>query len=305
MFSNSAYFRKEARALWQYHRTTNMLSLASIVIIFMLVGVMLVGYIVSQNVVSTMMEEGNMKVFLLEGAGDQQLDQVNARILDIQGVVSSEVIHKDEAQERMAKVLGEDKDVLTLFDENPFEAFIDVTMNIEASDYIASEIEAMPDVSRVVNHQEVLDQIRGISSVVMTLGIIFLVGILVASAILIGHMIRQGIYLHKEQIETLKLLGAPNHFIHTPFYMIGLWMTILGAVVAGIILTLILVIAYPILTGALVFMPLPSLKQLLAGLWLILPLLGILLGWVGGYTGLSSSKEVKELSIESTKELID
>ena len=40
----------------------------------------------------------------------------------------------------------------------------------------------------------------------------------ISALVVISHIIRQGIYNSRDQINTLKLLGAPDSFIGFPFY---------------------------------------------------------------------------------------
>ena len=57
---------------------------------------------------------------------------------------------------------------------------------------------------------------------------------LVSSVLLISNTIRISIFSRRNEIEVMKLVGASDSFVRTPFVLEGLFQGIIGAVVAGI-----------------------------------------------------------------------
>jgi cell division transport system permease protein len=101
-------------------------------------------------------------------------------------------------------------------------------------------------------------------------------------------MIRQGIYHNRDQIKTLRLLGAPDGFIGFQFVLVGFLLTFGGGLLAAVLITILINRGYGQLGGTLPFIPLPSRERLLLGLVTLLLSGSAALGILGSLFGLSS-----------------
>jgi cell division transport system permease protein len=97
--------------------------------------------------------------------------------------------------------------------------------------------------------------------------------------------IRTAIYLRRKEIEVMKLVGATDWFVRWPFIVEGLFVGVVGAVVAVLIVGFGYRPAVVNLQSVLIFVPL-SFDQYYLRLVLAAMLgFGLLLGSVGSYLG--------------------
>ena len=174
----------------------------------------------------------------------------------------AKLVSEDEAYRRMEKILGKDAQVLKYFEDNPFSPFIEVKIQIEEIDPILEELDMMTGIEHVRDNREVLERIFGISRIIKVLGYLIITIAGISTTVIISHMIRMGIYDSREQINTLRLMGAPEAFIGFPFMLAGLLLTLGGGVLASVLAAYLLKFVYMQVAGPLTFIPLPPRESL-------------------------------------------
>ncbi len=291
IIANLGYFIKETFTTLKTNRLSNLLSFVSITLAFFLLALVITTWIVSLQVIDVMEQEAEINVFFYETVDEPSRDWVAASISDITGVVSTRVVNEAEALQRMEEILGEEAQVLAYFDENPFEAFIEVKVDLNQSQAIVSALQEIPDVRSIRDNQQVLDQIRNITRIQQFLGTLFIVAAGTATLVVISHIIRQGVYHNREQINTLRLLGAPESFIALPFLLVGLVMTVGGGLLASVMTGAAINMGYTQMSGPIPYLPLPPQGLLMWNTTLVILLLSLLLGIGGSVMGLKTSKE--------------
>ena len=155
---------------------------------------------------------------------------------------------------------------------------------------ISEKANSITGVELVRNNKEILDKLKDISSLISILGVLIIVSVSASTLIVTSHIIRQGIYLNKEQINTLRLLGAPEYFIVLPYILEGVFMTILAGLTSNILIYFAVNYIYTKIAGFLTFMVLPSLGGMLSSIFIFSIILAIFLGLIGSLFGLKSTK---------------
>lgn len=288
---NLDYFIKESFTTLKTNRLSNLLSFVSITLAFFLLSLVITTWIVSLQVIDVLEQEAEINVFFHGNVDEPSRNWMAGNISDISGVLSTRLVSEDEALQRMEEILGEEAQVLAYFDENPFEAFIEVKVDLAQSETIIGTIKEIPDVRSIRDNQQVLDQIRNITRIQQFLGTLFIVAAGAATLVVISHIIRQGVYHNREQINTLRLLGAPESFIALPFLLVGLVMTVGGGLLASVMTGVTINMGYAQLSGPIPFIPLPSQVILIRNTSFVIFLLSLVLGIGGSVMGLKTSKE--------------
>lgn len=291
---NSKYFISEVRDIFISNKRSNILSLISTTLIFFVLTLVIGGWMITSDITKSLMGEAEVSVYLTADISDVAKAETKKELLAIQGVKNVTEITAGEAYTRMEKVLGEDAKVLTYFDANPFEAFLEVGIDLEQTEMILSKIKELTQVASVRDNRGVLDKLSQLASLLNILSFVFLFAVGITTLVIVSHIIQQGIYYHKEQINTLYLLGAPKSFIVTPFYIEGIFMTVLGCVFALAISGYAISTIYSQLMGPLPFIPMPSYNIILSKLIVIILGLGLILGIFGSMMGVSSSRDKAE-----------
>ena len=291
IFQNTSYFFKEVKTVISSSLLSNIFSSFSIGLIFFILAMLMAGLWISKEVSATLEGESEINVYYEESIESGGEVQIAEAIKKIDGVGEVRVVNKDEAYSRMVEILGEDASVLKHFEDNPFSSFIEVKINVEKINAILDKIAPIKGVVHIRDNIDVLNRISAITKVIGVLGIIVLITVGFSTLIIVSHIIKQGIYINREQIRTLRLLGAPEPFIATPFLLEGVIITLIGGIIAAILTIFVMNILYVGIAAPLPFIPLPPQEMLVQNLCLLIIALSVLFGVAGSAFGLSTAKD--------------
>jgi len=178
-------------------------------------------------------------VYLEEEPGPEMQEQLRRKILAFDEVEDIRFISRAEAYQRFSEQLGDDRDVLDDMPPDFLPASIEVTplKNLRSlsqvklfSDYLAR----LPGTLKVQYGQDWIERFyyftRLLSIVVLLSG-----GLLIMTTVfMVSYTIRLTILGRQAELELLRLVGATNNYIRTPFLIEGILQGILGSSV-GII----------------------------------------------------------------------
>ncbi|MCF8019465.1 MAG: permease-like cell division protein FtsX [Vallitaleaceae bacterium] len=287
---NFRYFIKESIDIFRLNLISNIFSLLSTGLIFFVLTLIIAGWNISSSVTQAIKGESEISVYFQEGLTDAEIKEMTKSITNVQGVKSVNLINEEEAYERMERVLGDDAQVLSFFEDNPFDAFLEVGIELSEIDIIVGRLSQMEYVDLVRDNKEVLNRLSHMSDVLNLISYLALTAVGITTLVIMSHIIRQGIYHHREQINTLELLGAPKYFIALPFYIEGIGMTLTGGLLSLILSHFVLSEIYTQVSGPLPFIPMPDQGSVMQNLILMIIGLSLILGFLGSAFGVSSSK---------------
>lgn len=178
-------------------------------------------------------------VYLEEEPGPEMQEQLRKKILAFDDVEEIRFISQAEAYQRFSEQLGEDRDVLEDMPHDFLPASIEVVplKNLRSlsqlklfSDYLGK----IPAAEKVQYGQDWIERFyyftRLISIIVLLSG-----GLLILTSIfMVSYTIRLTILGRQAELELLKLVGATNYYIRTPFLIEGLLQGFIGSIL-GII----------------------------------------------------------------------
>ncbi|MFT4146655.1 MAG: permease-like cell division protein FtsX [Mobilitalea sp.] len=287
-FYNLGYFLKEALRIIRFQPLSNLFSVIGTALILFLLGLVLAGWSIGDKLVTSLEEEAAVSAYFADNIKEEQALQLTDQIKAMEGVLTATYQNEEEAYELNKKLLGNEAEILSLFEENPFEAFIDIRIELDSMDTILQQVSDLEGIEYVRDNREILERLKGIVSAVKLLGILIAMAVAITTLMIISHMIRQGIYNNKEQIRTLRLLGAPGSFIGLPFVLTGTLLTVIGGLGSAIFLSYLLTKGYGELSGYLMFLPFPPMEELREWISSIIVLVSLALGFFGSLFGLTS-----------------
>lgn len=288
---NMGYFIKESGRIIRLNLLSNIFSVIGTGLILLLLGIIVTGTSVGNRLVVMLNEEAEVNAYFSKELTSEEVEQLIEKITNLDGVRALRIVDEDEAKASMQEILGEEAKILELFDDNPFEAFIEIRIDIEVMNSVIEELRGVDGIEYVRDNQEILEKIKDITYALEILGYLMIAAVGITTVIILSHMIRQGIYNNKEQINTLKLLGSPGIFIGFPYILTGVFLTLLGGIIAAIAMVLLINGAYNSLGATIPFIPLPPKDELITNMVLWLPVLSLILGFFGSLFGLSSIGE--------------
>lgn len=109
-------------------------------------------------------------------------------------------------------------------------------VNPEQSDLIFESISGLPGVESVIDQRSYLDEIFALLNAGSLTAVAVASLMLVAAALLIATTIRLSAFSRRRELAIMRLVGASNRFIQTPFVLEGIVAAAIGAAVASLAL---------------------------------------------------------------------
>ena len=228
--------------LWRARRMT-VLSVALIAVSVFLVGVF---FLVAENlkgVVDTVRDETAVTVFLKTGAGDAERAAVAKVAEDSRLVARVRHVTAEDARRRFASSWKSLAAAAMTLPTNPFPESLELDLGKEAAGSAAlpgllANLAAQKGVEEVQFDVEWIRRLRGIVAVVRTGGVALGFLLALGAAFTIANVVRLTILLHRDEIDILRLVGAPEILIRGPFLIGGLVQGLLGGAAAVALLSL-------------------------------------------------------------------
>lgn len=167
-------------------------------------------------------------VDLTSQANTDQSNTIVATLNNLPEVKNAEIVSKESALEDFKKRHQKDELVIKALEslkENPFTGSIRLSVNnIDDFPTILKEL-SQPVYSNVlaIDDQEfsdsklLIDKLSGFSNKMQTAGLILSAIFIIIAILVVYNTIQVAIYTHREEIGIMKLVGASNMFIRSPF----------------------------------------------------------------------------------------
>ena len=233
------YFVKESLRGFNTAKLSTLASVFTISLSLVLLAIFFTLSINSNKVIKSLKEKVELEVFLDDGITQDEISDIKEKIRTIGGVKQMTFITKDEATKIFENEFG--KDMLEVLESNPLPPSIKVTLYDEYKTSeriikIKNQVSTFPKVTDIVFPEKNLQIIEKNSSAFLLINFVVLVIITLTSIFLVSNTIRLVISARSKLVDLLKLLGAKNSFIVTPFLIEGFLQGIMGAVIAIFIL---------------------------------------------------------------------
>jgi cell division transport system permease protein len=216
--------------------------MTSLSVVLIAISISLVGafFLVTENlrsVVETVRDESTVTVFLKSSATDEDRADLERLARETRLVGQMRRVSPEDARARFStwwKSLGPTARSLP---GNPFPASIEMELNPAAvsSDALPAFLRLLashPATEEVQFDVEWIRRLRGAVSLARLTGIVLALLLTLGAAFTIANVVRLTILLHRDEIEILRLVGAPEFLIRGPFLLGGLVQGFLGALVA-------------------------------------------------------------------------
>jgi cell division transport system permease protein len=196
-------------------------------------------------------------------------------------------ISKEHAFEEIKKTLGSNAMILDVFKESPLPSSFELKLKSTFLDPArvkekAAQIQQMKGVYEVQYGEKWLSSLNTIAKTIKFGSIILGTAIFIAVTFITYSTIKIFLHRRKEEIETLKLLGASRSFIRLPFLIEGLFIGALG----GVFSSLAILGGYSFIMHKMVEF-LPAIKFIMSTLpltiYLFIPLGGAVMSLIGSF----------------------
>lgn len=198
----------------------------------------------SQILTKNIEEKLDMYVYFNDELSSDEILAIQKELSGVSGIKDVVYISKDEALQKFVLKHRDDQSIMESLRElgkNPLLSSINIQA-WEASQYAAiSNFLINSDFSSLISKidyqqkKPAIERLASISSGINNAGIIANIILALAAILVAFNTVRLAIYNSKEEIETMRLVGASNNFIRGPFLVQGVIVGFLSAVIALLI----------------------------------------------------------------------
>jgi cell division transport system permease protein len=276
------------------------MSLVAVSIIYislLLVGAFFLMSSVINEMASSFESKVSIQVFLKDDAADTDVQALQAAIQQMPNVKSIAYVTKDQALAIFKERTKNTPQLVEQLRNNPLPASIEVALvSPREVQGVVDLIVKNPLTAKVVKTpanlgtpkdtdirygQNVVEALFAATGVVRLFALGFLILLLIVSLVLIGNTIRLAIYSRRREIGIMRLVGASNWFIRTPFLLEGVLQALIGSALAILTLLAAQAVIVPWLQGNLKFIPVAIGGVTMAQLSALLILSGVAIGLLG------------------------
>ncbi len=168
-------------------------------------------------------------------ATQDQIEQVRA---ELEGPALNALISevrfetKAEAYAKLVDQLG-DEQASVLTEDQMFDSFWITLKDPSQSQVIVEAFSGVNGVEEVLDQLQYLDPLFSALTVATYIAVGIAVLMLIAAVLLIATTIRLSAYARRKEIGIMRLVGASNRFIQTPFVLEGVFAAFLGSALAS------------------------------------------------------------------------
>jgi cell division transport system permease protein len=223
------------------------LSLVTVTIITLsLISVSLLGTlnIISTEALSRLNERIDISINLKPELTRAEVNSVKSQVESLEGVKSVELVEADAALQRFRERHSANPliaEALLELGENPLgPSLIVKAISEESYQNILSQVasERFSDFvqeARYDDYRRVIAALTDLSNRLTTVGEIVSLIFLLISVLVVFNAIRMNIYTHREEISIMRLVGASNSFIRSPFIVESILYAVLATLLTAAI----------------------------------------------------------------------
>ncbi|MBI2473121.1 hypothetical protein HYV70_01020 [Candidatus Uhrbacteria bacterium] len=223
----------------------SLITLSMLLLTLFTVNILLVLNVVTDRAISLVEDRVELSVYFYDQTQDTTLSSAVAYLRGLSQVRDVEIISADEAYQQFIQRHANDAQIMASLEElgeNPFgptlvikagevgdfEMIIDALDNPQFRDSIREK-----DFS---DYQSIIERIQSTTDRIQVFVVILAVIFLFIACLIVFNTVRIGIFIHRDEIGIMRLVGANNWFIKAPFL---LEMVLLSLMAVGITIGLI------------------------------------------------------------------
>ena len=225
-----------AASLWRGRRSGALSIVTISAALFVLGALLLVTWNVEQSL-SHWSAAAEMSVYVNDGASAEARAGIEHLLAESDLVADREYVSKDDALVRFRRDFTDLALVTTEFAANPFPASFEVRLRpgghyAAGVDDLAGRLGAAPGVADVRYDRRWIERVASAVSLIRGIGL-GIVGIfVVAAALTVGNVVRLACFARRDELEIMRLVGAPWFYVRGPFVVEGVLQGGVGALFA-------------------------------------------------------------------------
>lgn len=232
------YFIQEVFLSLKRNNWMSAASIGTVAVSLFVLGVFLILVLNMNRLASSLESQVQISVYLADDLKKADRDDLALDIKNMQGIESIKFVSRDEAKERLAQRLGDQKYLLdALGEQNPLPDAFELTVKQpDMVETAAKAIEKMPGVEAAKYGQDVVENLFAITRLMRIFGVALMLLLAGATLFIISNTIRLTVFARRKEIAIMKYVGATDWFIRWPFLLEGIVLGFVGSIIAALVL---------------------------------------------------------------------
>src|SRR5690625_5067202 len=208
-------------------------SIGAVTMTLILVGAFLALVLNLNEIAKNIEEDVEIKVLIDRSAEEQDIKKLGNQIEELTKVKTVRFACNDEELHSHTESMEDEGDAWLLFEqENPLNhSYIVRGKSPQETEDIAHKIAAYDHVYEINYGQDYVDNLFKFNNYARNIGLALIIGLVLTAIFLISNTIKLTIMSRSTEIGIMKLVGATNGFIRWPFFIEGMLLGILGAII--------------------------------------------------------------------------
>jgi cell division transport system permease protein len=279
---NLGFFLGEA---FKNIRLNLLMSITAVTTTFICILVLGVGLLVSshvEGVIGSVREDVSVEVFM-PGRGEEEMTALEEKAKGWEEVASVNRVSEDEALAAFKDTFEEQPELYENLDPGVLPASLQIQLtDPDLANSVADKLKAEGYEEENLSYpQQTIERLNSVTSYMIWGLYAATILFLVASVLLISNAIRLSIFARRKEIEVMKLVGASDGFVRTPFVLEGLMQALLGAGLAALTVVWLNYLFIDWTRQELTFVPIAGDAVNTASILVVLIFVGVAIG-VGG-----------------------
>jgi cell division transport system permease protein len=220
---------------------STVMSIGTVGVAFLTLGGFLLASANLQRVVEQWGSTAEMSVFLRDDVDEATRGKLGSDLGAHPSVERVEYVSKDQAMARFKTDFPELTDMAAADASNPFPASIELQLradpaSADAADRLAGELRGRAGVADVRYDREWIGRLQTVINGVRLAGLVVAGVLVLGAAFTVAAVVRLSLFARRDEIDIMRLVGAPFAFIRGPSIAEG---TLIGGIGAGLALAML------------------------------------------------------------------
>jgi len=229
--------------------TVSLASVFMMTVTLIVTGFVILGGAVLDNSLNVLKDKIDVTATFITSASEEDILKIKASLENLNEVSLVTYTSREEALETFKERHANDQSILTALNElneNPLGASLDIKAQdpsqykgiaefLEGSSALSSGGVSIIDHVNYYQNKVAIDKLGDIIKSADKLGLAVAMAFILLSILIAFNTIRLTIYIAKEEISVMRLVGASTTYIQGPFVIVGVMYGLLGAILALII----------------------------------------------------------------------
>ncbi|MGC9400839.1 permease-like cell division protein FtsX [Vibrio genomosp. F10] len=204
-------------------------------------------YLLGKNIAAvadTAVSPSQISAYLAEQTPEARIMVLKDEIESRDNVAKVDYISSQQGLDDLSQYAGFEQ-AISLLDDYSLPSVLIITPSEDDNDLIKAlvgSLKAQQEITDIRLDEDWLVRLDAIQALISVIVIALSLLMLSSVFLIVGNTLRFNVLANKDEIQTMKLIGATNSFILRPYVYSGMWFGLLGALCAWILTALITIL---------------------------------------------------------------